>query len=277
MSGAGRRAPREGAAPAPAPGRGQDERATPAGSTADLLRRHAGAWRGATRHPFLDAVRDGALPAGAFAAWLAQDYLFAGDLLAFQARLLARAPRPAQAVLAGGLVALEAELTWFEEQAAGWGVALGAERHPVTAAYRALLGRLQRGPYPAAAVGLWALERAYLEAWRTAAPSGAAFRPFVEHWTVPAFAAYVDRLAGVADTALAGPPGARRARPAEAALLDVARLERQFWDMAWGTAAASPPARRPAGRPAGPASAPPGPSRPRRARAGGAGPARPAP
>ena len=50
------------------------------------------------------------LPDAAFDRWLGQDALFVGDLLTFQARLLARAPRPAQAVLAGGCVALVAEL-----------------------------------------------------------------------------------------------------------------------------------------------------------------------
>ena len=56
--------------------------------------------------PFLDGVRDGTLPPAAFDRWLAQDALFVADLLRFQARLLARAPRPAQAVLAAGAVAL---------------------------------------------------------------------------------------------------------------------------------------------------------------------------
>ncbi|MDK3255060.1 hypothetical protein [Blastococcus capsensis] len=61
--------------------------------------RHAGAWSGATAHPFLHAVRDGTVPEPAFDTWLVQDARFVADLLRFQARLLARAPRPAQAVL----------------------------------------------------------------------------------------------------------------------------------------------------------------------------------
>ncbi len=75
-------------------------------------------WTAATRHPFLDAVRDGTIADDAFNRWLAQDALFVADLLTFQARLLARAPRPAQGVLAGGCVALVDELDWFEVQAA---------------------------------------------------------------------------------------------------------------------------------------------------------------
>jgi hypothetical protein len=49
--------------------------------------RDADLWAAATRHPFLDAVRDGALPPGAFATWLAQDALFVADLLVFRRAL----------------------------------------------------------------------------------------------------------------------------------------------------------------------------------------------
>ena len=56
----------------------------------------------------MDAVRECTLATGAFETRLAQDHLFVADLLVFQSRLLARAPRSDQAVLAGGLVAVEA-------------------------------------------------------------------------------------------------------------------------------------------------------------------------
>ena len=71
-------------------------------------------WTAATRHPFLDAVRDGTITDSAFDRWLVQDALFVADLLTFQARLLARAPRKAQAAICGGCAALVAELDWFE-------------------------------------------------------------------------------------------------------------------------------------------------------------------
>lgn len=202
---------------------------------ADLLARHTAAWQVATHHPFLDGVRDGTLPRTAFRAWLAQDYRFVGDLLAFQARLLARAPRRDQALLVGGLAALEAELTWFEAHAGQQGVALSVERHPTTAAYRAFLVGLERWPYAAALVALWALERAYLEAWRGAAPGHPAYRPFVERWTAPAFATYVAELERAAEAALVS---SERGRADEEAFLAVARLERAFWAMAWAEGAA---------------------------------------
>jgi thiaminase/transcriptional activator TenA len=200
-------------------------------TTEGLLRRHAEEWRAATRHPFLDGVREGTLPAGAFRTWLAQDYLFVEDLLRFQARLLGRAPRQAQAVLAAGLVALEAELGWFEEQARERGLRLVPERHAATESYRRLMASLDERPFAAGLVALWALERAYMEAWGSVRPGDPAYRAFVEHWTVPAFGGYVAELAAAADRALAASPA--DAGAAEAAFRETARAEREFWEMAW--------------------------------------------
>ena len=189
-----------------------------------LIHRHPREWRAATSHPFLDGIRDGSLPAGAFAAWLQQDYLFVNDLLRFQARLLAAAPRPAQEVLAGGLVALESELTWFEGQVARRGLLLDEPRHPTTQAYREELERLLSEPFEVGMTALWAVEQAYLEAWRGAAPGSTEYREFVEHWTEPSFATYVTGLeVHASDSPLA-----------EAAWLRIVRLEHEFWDMALG-------------------------------------------
>lgn len=202
--------------------------------TEDLMSKNPGTWQEATRHPFLDAVRDGTIPAAAFDAWLAQDYLFAGDLLVFQSRLLARTPRSdgAQAVLAGGLVAVEAELGWFEEKARERSLSLDAPRHPTAAAYRDLLSELEGISYPAAIAALWAIERAYLEAWRSAAPGHPDYREFVEHWTTPEFEEYVSGLQTAADGALARAAGAE-SEEAERAFGEVARLERDFWEMSF--------------------------------------------
>ena len=202
---------------------------------ADLISRHPEAWRGATRHPFLDSLRDGTLPVEAFEVWLGQDYLFVGDLLAFQARLLARAPRPAQKVLAGGLVAVEDELGWFEVRARELGLNLGDTRHPTTEAYLGLLSVLDGDAYPVAITALWVMERAYLEAWGSAAPGHPDYQAFVEHWTTPEFDGYVAGLEEAADAALQadGVPEDR----VEAAFLEVASVERDFWEMALSYAA----------------------------------------
>ena len=184
----------------------------------DLLGRHADAWAAATRHPFLAGVRDGTVPPADFARWLAQDHHFVADLLTFQARLLARAPRHAQAVLAGGAVALVDELAWFEEK----GADLTAAPGPATLAYRELLARLDAAPVGDALVGLWAVERVYLDAWTFAAPGAAVYRDYVEHWTTPDFATYVAELARAASQA--------EASDADAVVAAVAAAETAFWD-----------------------------------------------
>ncbi len=191
---------------------------------ADLLLRHADVWRAATRHPFLDAVRDGTIQAATFDAWLVQDCRFVADLLRFQARLLARAPREAQSVLAGGAVALVEELDWFERQAAARDLDLGAPAQPATAAYADLLARLDTADVATALTALWVIERAYLDAWSTALPGAPEYREFVEHWTVPSFAEYVAGLEAAAD-------GVGLPDDADATFTAVVAAERAFWDM----------------------------------------------
>jgi thiaminase len=196
---------------------------------AELLADLAAEWSAATRHPFLDGVRDGSLPAGAFDTWLAQDAHFVGDLLWFQARLLARAPRSAQPGLAGGAATLVDELAWFDEQAVRRGLPGDAPRRPATEAYAAPLTRLDAAEPAAALTALWAVERVYLAAWSAAAPGAPDYRPFVAHWTTPEFVAYVEELEGVAGRLLpaGGVPG-RIAR----LVADVLRAEVAVWDMA---------------------------------------------
>ncbi|MGY1831529.1 TenA family transcriptional regulator [Geodermatophilus sp. SYSU D01180] len=187
---------------------------------ADLLARHADAWGRATRHPFLDAVRDGTLPPAAFDTWLVQDAYFVADLLRFQARLLARAPRAAQGVLAAGCVSLVAELDWFTEQAAARGLDLDAPQLPATIAYGDLLYRLDAADLPTALTALWTIERTYLDAWSAARPGAEPYREFVEHWTAPGFAGYVAGLEAVAG----GAP--------DSVFLEVVAAETAFWQMA---------------------------------------------
>ena len=197
-----------------------------------MLDLHQKEWREATQHPFLEAVGEGTFPEGSFESWMAQDYIFASDLLVFQSRLLAQTPRPAQAVVAGGLVAVEAELGWFEEKAAGRGLDLETSRHPTTAAYRDLMMALDRAPYLVAITALWAIEQAYLEAWQGAAPGHPDHREFVEHWTTQEFEEYVAGLRTAAGAALRAADEGKQ-KQAEATFLEVARLERDFWEMAW--------------------------------------------
>jgi thiaminase len=192
-------------------------------TVASLLLKHEASWVRATRHPFLVAVRDGSLPEQAFDTWLAQDYLFVLDLVRFQTRLAARAPEFALPVLTTGAAALADELAWFERHASARRLDLNAVPLPATIAYRELLGRLDDATFPAAMTALWALERAYLDAWSFAAPGSDPYREFVEHWTAPEFDAYVEALQVAADE-----------RPDDTLLGEVIEAEERFWDMAYG-------------------------------------------
>lgn len=83
------------------------------------------------------------------------------------------------------------------------------------------MNRLDAEPYDAAISALWVIERMYLLAWTTAASETSPFREFVEHWTAPEFATYVEALG-----ALAVPDGYDKL------IADVLSHEVAFWDMA---------------------------------------------
>lgn len=178
-------------------------------------------WAASTRHPFLDAVRNGTITDAAFDRWLAQDALFVGDLLGSQAQLLARAPRHGQAALASGCAALVAELGWFETHVAARKIDPAPQPLPATLAYRALLQRLDHAQYGAAVTELWVIERVFLLAWTTAESPASPFAEFVEHWTTSEFADYVDALGALAQPELY-----------DDVVRDVLAHEVAFWDMA---------------------------------------------
>jgi formylaminopyrimidine deformylase / aminopyrimidine aminohydrolase len=196
----------------------------------DLLTRHVQAWQAATRHQFLDAARDGTLSPQVFGTWLVQDFLFVADEIACQAELLTRAPRAAQHLLIGGLTALISELDWFEAQAQRRNLSLETTLRPACAAYREFMRSLEPRPYPVAITAIWAIERAYLDAWKSAYPCESQYQEYVEHWVNADFEHFVEELEQVAEIALSS---GDLDREAEAAFLRVAQLERDFWDMAW--------------------------------------------
>jgi thiaminase/transcriptional activator TenA len=72
-----------------------------------------------------------------------------------------------------------------------------------------------------ALTALWVIERVYLLAWSSAVSSTSPFREFVDHWTTPGFAAYVDGLGELAS------PDAHGDLVAEVLTHEVA-----FWEMA---------------------------------------------
>jgi len=220
-------------------------------TTLQLIADDAEPWHAATRHPFLDGVRDGTLDRAAFSRWLVQDFHFALALTRAEGRYLANAPREDLQLLVQGVQAMVAELAWFERKATERGLDLAAPLHPTTRAYVDYLQATTYEPYAVQLTALWALECAYLEAWRTALPGAPAYREFVEHWTNEGYAAWVDSLEAAANRVLA-----RGGEAAREAFRWIARYERDFWQMGYaGAAMADPNAR--ARRPPKPAKVPP--------------------
>ncbi len=194
----------------------------------DLIEGNAQLWRAATHHPFLNEVRDGTLAPAAFARWLSQDYHFAVALIRTEARALACAPREDLELLVGGIQAMVAELDWFESMAPERAIDLDVPLHPTARAYIDYLHALADEPYSVQLTVLWALERAYLEGWRTARPGAPAVREFVERWTNDAFSAYV----GALEAAMNRPIG-RGGDAAREPFRWVAKYEQAFWEMAY--------------------------------------------
>jgi formylaminopyrimidine deformylase / aminopyrimidine aminohydrolase len=190
----------------------------------ELIAAHPRAWGAATRHPFLDAVRDDELPDVSFRVWLQQDHHFLRDLLNFQASLLSIAPQTARGLLAAGIAAIAGELAWFADVAEELSLALDAPRQPVTDAYAEFFSSVGGG-FSTGLTALWVGERAYLEAWRSARSGSGRYQRLVEHWTTPEFETYVREL-----ETLLGPEGDKPT------FLTACRLEHAFWEMAWASA-----------------------------------------
>jgi thiaminase len=142
-------------------------------STNSLVRNAGPLWDEATRSPFLDAAATGRLEMDAFGRWLAQDCLFAKDLMAFQAILLAKAPRDCHKPQIGGLAALDKEIDWFESSAARLQVDLDNPPHQTCRRYTDFLMRCAyMQPYEVLLAILFGVEASYHAAWSALVPSG---------------------------------------------------------------------------------------------------------
>jgi thiaminase/transcriptional activator TenA len=167
----------------------------------DLIYEYAELWKSATHHPFLEAIRSGSMPETIFNSWLTQVYHFVGATTRVQARILAQAPREDLALLASGLKAVLAELTWFENKAHERGICLEIPPGPIVQAQSDFLLSITYEAYPRQITMLWAMERSYLEAWKTALPGTPTYQEFTEHWT--SFDGYVEALEAATNRALA--------------------------------------------------------------------------
>jgi len=182
-------------------------------------------WPAGTTARFLDAVGDGSLPEQAFRRWLVQDYLFVKGFTRFVALTAAQTPRPAQSTLIGGLAALDAELAWFEEHARDRDMELDVEPHPTCRRYvDFLVAAAYSRPVEVLLAIFYGVEVAYTVAWGKLEAEGP-YAEFIERWTSPEFATYVEELRRLAD---------EHSHPGQqAAFNEVMRHEREFWRMTW--------------------------------------------
>jgi thiaminase len=197
-----------------------------------LLQTYRQPWQDATVHPFLAQCKTGEIHSSQFNTWLTQDYLFVVDFTRMAARLLAAAPIQHFDVLLGGLNALKDELNWFRDKAAERGLNLSVPKQATCTEYCDWMNRLATAPYPVQATAFWAIELAYNQGWQLPGAMPEPYTEFADRWGNSGFTEYVKLLEQQADDVLRSAP-LEEQQAAEAAFLDVARLEKDFWQMAY--------------------------------------------
>jgi thiaminase len=200
-----------------------------------LLQNHPQAWHEATVHPFLKQCKLGTIKPEQFNTWLVQDYLFVVEFTRMAARVLAIAPPEHFDVLLAGLSALKDELNWFREKAAQRQLNLDTEKQPTCTKYCNYMQELSTLPYPIQATAFWAIELAYNQGWQLPGVMSDPYHEFADRWGNPGFTEYVNCLEQQANEALQTASESVQ-HQAEAAFLNIAKLEQDFWQMAFNAA-----------------------------------------
>lgn len=187
-------------------------------------------WAELAAHPFVVQAADGTLPRADFDRWLVTDHFFVVGFRRFLSGLVTLTPDERAAdVLTAGLGALQAELDLFRREAAARGLDLdGFEPGPIALGYTAYLRAALQDGYAVALAVLYGAEKAYFDAWsavRAGASRDSEYWSFVDNWSSPAFAAWVDDVGELLDTV--APDGATV--PMRRAFDRVVRFERRFW------------------------------------------------
>lgn len=198
----------------------------------ELLQNHQQVWHEATVHPFLEQCKLGTIKPEQFNTWLVQDYLFVLDFTRMAARVLAIAPSNHFDVLLSGLAALKDELNWFKDKAEERQLNLATEQQLICAEYCDFMYALAATPYPVQATAFWAIELAYNQGWQLPGVMPEPYNEFAQRWGNPGFTEYVKLLEQQADQVLQS-ASESVVREAEEAFLQVAQLEKDFWQMAF--------------------------------------------
>lgn len=200
-------------------------------TTRALLTGQAIVWQRILNHPFVQRTSDGSLPRATFDRWLTEDYFFVLSFRSFLEALAAVAPdEQAREVLAGGLAALAPELELFENEAAERGLDLAVEPSLLNLGYSSYLLTSVAEGWPVGITVLYAVEKAYYDAWASVRDSTGPNTPyagFIANWSSPDFSAYVDQLGALVDR--------EELTDAMSRGFDrVVRFELAFWDLVHG-------------------------------------------
>lgn len=200
-----------------------------------LLETHAAQWTAATVHPFLEQCKTGTIKPQQFNTWLVQDYLFVIEFTRMQAQVIRNAPVHHIDPLLGGIIAIKDELNWFRDKATERQINLQTPRQPTCVEYCEFMASLESMPYAVHAVALWAIEFAYNQGWQKPGVMPDPYAEFANRWGNLEFTDYVKILATQADEALSAAPESVQ-QQADATFLQIAKLEQDFWQMAFNAA-----------------------------------------
>ena len=207
---------------------------TPTLTCANLRATYSDAWQEATVHPFLQQCQQGKIKPEQFNTWLVQDALFVAEFTRMAARLLSAAPTAHFDTLLGGLGAIKDELLWFQAKANERSLNLSTDLQPTCQRYCAFMQGLASQSYAVQSVAFWAIELAYNQGWQKHSPMPEPYTEFADRWGNAGFTEYVKLLEQQADEALANASEREKTQAAEA-FLEVAKLEKDFWQMAFSS------------------------------------------
>lgn len=198
----------------------------------ELLKKYSQQWQAATVHPFLNECKLGTIKPQQFNTWLVQDYLFVVEFTRMVGRILTYAPTFHFDVILMGLNALQDELNWFKDKARERKLNLDIEKQSTCTEYCIFMNKLTEMPYPIQATTLWEIELAYNQGWQLPGEMLLPYNEFANRWGNPEFTNYVKLLEVQANQVLASASKTIQSQ-SEATFLNVARLEKDFWQMAY--------------------------------------------
>ncbi|PIN23234.1 hypothetical protein CDL12_04000 [Handroanthus impetiginosus] len=213
--------------------------------TETWLKKHRQIYVGATRHPFILAIRDGSVDLSSFKRWLGQDYIFVRAFIPFVASVLLKAWKESDDstdidVILGGMAALNDEIEWFKKEASKWGVDLPSvvPQQPNLDYCRFLESLISPDvDYTQAITAFWAIEAVYQDSFAHCLEDGSKtpgeLKETCQRWGNEVFGQYCHALQSIANRRLEKATDDVVAK-AEVSLLRILEHEVEFWNMSRG-------------------------------------------